>query len=75
MASDGSWLASCSPTLPMPFEGRQFWPVAKHRMTNSNSLDVTLRSMSKKIPPKNGLKNLSMMASENPSACSASPQH
>ena len=38
-------------------------------MTNSKSRDVTLRFLSKKIPPKNGLKNRSMMASENPSAC------
>ncbi len=44
-------------------------------MTNSKSLDVTLRSLSKNIPPKNGLKNLSMMASEKPSACGASQQH
>ena len=43
-------------------------------MTNSNSLDVTLRPLSKKMPPRKGLKNLSMMASENPSACIASHQ-
>ena len=40
-------------------------------MTNSKSRDVTLRFLSKKIPPRNGLKNLSMMASEKPSACMA----
>ena len=37
-------------------------------MTNSKSLLVTLRSLLKKMPPKKGLKNLSMMASENPSS-------
>ena len=43
-------------------------------MTSSKSLDVTLRSLSKKIPPKKGLKNLSTMASEKPSAYSTSQQ-
>jgi len=67
--SGGSRPASCSATLPIPLAGRQFLPVARHLITNSKSRDVTLRSLSKNMPPRNGLKNLSIMASENPSAC------
>lgn len=75
IASGGSAAASCSGTLPMPLAGRQFWPVARHRMTNSNSRDVTLRAWSKNMPPRKGRKNLYMMASEKPSACMRDSQH
>ena len=67
--SGGSWAASWRATAPMPAAGRQFSPVARQRMTNSNSRDVTRSSRSKKMPPRKGRKNLSTMASEKPSAC------
>ena len=67
--SGGSWAASWRATAPMPAVGRQFSPVARHRMTNSNRRDVTRSSRSKKMPPRKGRKNLSTMASEKPSAC------
>lgn len=51
----------------MPFAGSVLSPRARHLKTKSNSRDVVLSSVSKKIPPKNGLKNLAMMESENPS--------
>ena len=66
----GIWAASWRVTAPMPAAGRQFSPVARQRMTNSNSRDVTRSSRSKNMPPRKGRKNRSMMASEKPSACS-----
>ena len=41
---------------------------ARQRMTNSKSRLVVPKLRSKKIPPRKGLKNLSMIASEKPSA-------
>lgn len=71
-APAGSRAASCSATAPMPAAGRQLAPVARQRMTNSNSRELVPRSASKKMPPRKGRKKRSMMASEKPSACGAS---
>ena len=69
MLPSGNRAASWSATAPMPAVGRQLDPVAKHRITNSKSREVVDRPRSKNMPPKNGRKNRSMMASEKPSAC------
>lgn len=59
----------------MPFSGKQLDPVASIFITNSNKRDVVLRSRSKKIPPKNGLKKLEMILSVNPTSCIMSVQY
>ena len=69
IASSGSLAASWSATAPIPWAGRQLDPVARHLITNSKSLLVTLSSRSKKMPPRKGRKKRSMMASEKPSFC------
>lgn len=43
-------------------------PVASMRITNSNILLEVPSSLSKKMPPRKGLKNLSIIVSEKPSA-------
>ncbi|KAA6418512.1 MAG: hypothetical protein FRX49_11568 [Trebouxia sp. A1-2] len=48
--------AICSEMAPMPLAGREFSPDANILMTNSNRREVTLSSLSKKIPPRKGLK-------------------
>mmetsp|Transcript_2915 Transcript_2915/g.7572 ORF Transcript_2915/g.7572 Transcript_2915/m.7572 type:complete len:206 (-) Transcript_2915:819-1436(-) len=68
----GSRLAICSATFPIPPLGRQLEPVASMRITNWNRRLVVPRELSKKMPPKKGLKNVSMMAGEKPSAFSLS---
>lgn len=65
VATRGS--ASWSATACMPLAGMQLGPTAKARMMSSNVRDVTPSFGSKKVPLKNGRKNLSMMLSENPS--------
>ena len=67
----GSCMASCCATAPMPAAGRQFSPVARQRMTNSNRREVVLRPRSKKMPPRKGRKKRSMIAAEKPSACAS----
>ena len=67
MASFGRPAASCSATAPIPPDGRQLLPVASIRSTKFSSLLVVDRSLRKKMPPRNGLKNLSMMAGLKPS--------
>ena len=69
MLPAGKAAAICSAMAPMPLAGREFSPDASILMTNSNRREVTLRSLSKKMPPRNGLKKRSMMASEKPSFC------
>ena len=58
--------ANCFAISPMPFSGNVFSPLANIFMTNSKSRELTLRSLSKKMPPKNGRKKRSIIADENP---------
>ena len=53
----------------MPREGRQLLPVASMRITKDVSLDDVRSWVSKKMPPRKGRKNRSMMSALNPSAC------
>lgn len=69
MLSAGILDASCSAMAPMPPAGRQLDPVASMRITNSKSLLLVVSCVSKKMPPRKGLKKRSMMAWEKPSAC------
>mmetsp|Transcript_963 Transcript_963/g.3108 ORF Transcript_963/g.3108 Transcript_963/m.3108 type:complete len:297 (-) Transcript_963:227-1117(-) len=64
--------ASCCATAPIPAAGRQLLPVASMRMTNSNSLLLVERLLSKKIPPRKGRKKRSTISSENPTERSLS---
>lgn len=70
--SDGNLAANCSGIADIPFAGRVFSPRARHLKMKSNSLEVVSSSGSKKIPPKNGRKNLLTIESENPSFFSKS---
>ena len=72
-APGGSPAAICSLTLPIPpSAGRQLAPVARLRITNSNSLLEVRKPSSKKIPPRKGLKKRSVISSEKPRARRAS---
>ena len=64
----GSREASWSATDPMPWAGRQLEPVARHLITYANRREDTRRSLSKKMPPRNGQKKRSMISGEKPSA-------
>ncbi|KAF4403238.1 hypothetical protein G4B88_028009 [Cannabis sativa] len=64
--SDGSFAANCLGISPMPLAGIVLSPRARLLKMKSNNLEVVSRSRSKKIPPKNGRKNLPIMDSENP---------
>ena len=68
----GIFEESCVETAPMPCAGRQFCPVASILITKANKREVVPRSLSKKIPPRKGRKNRSIMASENLSSRSFS---
>ncbi|CAL5358383.1 unnamed protein product [Camellia sinensis] len=63
---EGNFEANCSGIAEIPFAGSVFSPRERHLKMKSNSLDVVSRSRSKKIPPKNGLKNRSTIESEKP---------
>ena len=64
----GSLDSSCLGTAPIPPAGKQLDPVASIFITNSKSLDVVPRLLSKKIPPKKGLKKVRTTWSENPTS-------
>mmetsp|Transcript_112 Transcript_112/g.231 ORF Transcript_112/g.231 Transcript_112/m.231 type:complete len:231 (-) Transcript_112:580-1272(-) len=68
MEPAGRPAASWSATAPMPAAGRQLEPVASMRITNSNRRELVPSLRSKKMPPKKGVKNFSMMESVKPSA-------
>lgn len=63
-----TWPSSQLETAPMPPAGRQLDPVASMRITNSNRREVTVSSRLKKMPPRKGRKNRSMISGLKPSS-------
>ena len=62
----GSPDAICSGMAEMPPAGSTLSPSARHLKIKSNRRELVSNSRSKKIPPKNGLKNLSITEEVKP---------
>lgn len=71
--SAGRRAASCRGSAPMPRAGRQLLPVASMRITKDVSRDDVRSWVSKKMPPRKGRKNRSMMSALKPSAYTRRP--